>query len=274
MEDPRRRYPDAPPDFRPLGRPDRANVFSYFSKALIKTIHEFADTERGKYPPKFQAMRTGDVFSSEVIQKCNRYRDFTRACLNDTNQKLEHWISRVMHPDETLLHGIIQAPCYVGVDRDLATVLKILIAENEMQPVLGLAYHPSVPLETLYEPTVDGTSWPNTLFKYYCQGRYYLNLRGFQGVMDKALRDYNPGSLFHYSDLGALDEEGVWKPLVFGSQNYETIDIFGDMKRLKKYLKACFAVLYRTEMMARECGKVIPWLELVEIALSRFHVTL
>ncbi|KAF9985073.1 hypothetical protein BGZ75_003367 [Mortierella antarctica] len=247
MEDPRRRYPDAPPDFRPLGRPDRANVFSYFSKALIKTIHEFADTERGKYPPKFQAMRTGDVFSSEVIQKCNRYRDFTRACLNDTNQKLEHWISRVMHPDETLLHGIIQAPCYVGVDRDLATVLKILIAENEMQPVLELAYHPSVPLETLYEPTVDGTSWPNTLFKW---------------------------SLFHYSDLGALDEEGVWKPLVFGSQNYETIDIFGDMKRLKKYLKACFAVLYRTEMMARECGKVIPWLELVEIALSRFHVTL
>ncbi|KAG9322629.1 hypothetical protein KVV02_002332 [Mortierella alpina] len=178
-------------------------------------------------------------------QKCDRYRYFTRACLNDTNQKLEHWISRMKNPDETLLHGIIQAPCYVGVDRDLATVLKILIAENEMQPVLELASHPSVPLETLYEPDRPNCGW-NQLAKYtlqvyvyinilaefpeYCQGRYYLNLRSFQGVMDKALRSYHPESLFHYSYLGALDEEGVWKPLVFGIQNYETIDIFGDRK--------------------------------------------
>ncbi|KAF9278485.1 hypothetical protein BGZ68_008534 [Mortierella alpina] len=279
MEDPRRRYPDMPPDFRPLERPDQAKVFTYFSNALIKSIHEFADTERRKYPSKFQARRTGDVFSSEVIEKCNRYSfHSTRACLDDTNQKLEYWISRVKHADN-------QAPCYYGQDRDLATVIKVLIAENEMLPVLELASHPSLPLETLYQPDRPNCGW-NQLAKYtlqvyvyinilaefpeYCQGRYYTNLRSFQRVMKKAMCNLEPEELFHYSYLGALDEEGVWRPLEYRSFNYNELDIFGDMKRLKEYLKACFAVLYRTEMMARECGMAIPWRNLVEIALELF----
>lgn len=282
MEDPRRRYPDTPPDFRPLERPDRAKVFTYFSNALIKSIHEFADTERGKYPSEFQARRTGNVFSSEVIEKCSRYSfHSTRACLDDTNQKLEYWISRVKHADN-------QAPRYYGQDRDLATVTKILIAEDEMLPVLELASHPSVPLETLYQPDRPNCGW-NQLAKYtlqvyiyinilaefpeYCQGRYYTNLRSFQRVMQKAMCNLEPEELFHYSYLGALDEKGVWRPLDYRSLHYNELDIFGDMKRLKEYLKACFAVLYRTEMMARECGKAIPWQNLVEIALARFHVT-
>ncbi|KAF9572805.1 hypothetical protein EC968_009444 [Mortierella alpina] len=294
MEDPRPRHPDLPVDidFRPLERPDRGKMFTHFSKVLINTIHVFADTERGKYPSKFQVRKSGDVFSNEVIQKCSRYSLALQPmtpCLNDTNQKLEHWISRVRHPDTAPPHNGIKAPSYQGVDRDLGTIIKILIAENEMLPVLELASHPSVPMETLYMPDRPNCGW-NQLAKYtlqvyiyinilaefpeYCQGRHYVKLRSFQGLMDKATHHCEPEELFHYSYLGALDEEGVWRPLEFRSYNYDAIDLFGDMKRLKEYLKACFAVLYRTEMLARECGKVIPWDNLMEIALARFHVTL
>ncbi|KAF9963877.1 hypothetical protein BGZ70_007142, partial [Mortierella alpina] len=202
---------------------------------------------------------------------------------------LEHWISRAKHEGETPPPGVIKVPGYDRGDLDLAAVLKILVIENEMQSVLELASHPSVPVETLYRPSGPNCGW-NQLAKYtlqvyvyinilaefpeYCQGRYYVSLPGFQDVMDKATNHHVPEELFHYSYLGALDEEGVWRPLGFRSQNYEAIDLFGDMKRLKEYLKTLFAVLYRTEVMARECGKVIPWDKLVEVALARFHVTL
>ncbi|CAO3572977.1 unnamed protein product [Mortierella alpina] len=292
MADPRPRFPDAPQplDFRPLERPDRGKMFTHFSKTLINTIHEFADTERGKYPAKFRVRSKGDVFSSEVIQKCSRYCfHASKLCLNDTNQKLEHWISRAEHEGETPPHGITKAPYYREGDLDLATALKVLVIENEMLSVLELASHPLVPVETLYQPSRPNCGW-NQLAKYtlqvyiyinilaefpeYCQGRNYHSLPGFRGVMNKAINHYQPEELFHYSYLGALDEEGVWKPLEFRSHNYEAIDLFGDMKRLKEYLKTLFALLYRTEVMARECGKVILWNELVATALERFHANL
>ncbi|KAF9949643.1 hypothetical protein BGZ72_008603 [Mortierella alpina] len=290
MDSPRPLYPNAPPDpdFRPLERPHRAQVFNYFTKALIKTIHEFADTERGKYPTKFQTEKTGDVFSNIVIQKCNHYRFYTTPCLNETKQKMEHWISRVKHADGKPVDGIAQTPTYYPEDIDLATVIKILIVENEMLPVLKLASHPSVPLETLYQPRRPNCGW-NQLVKYtmqayvyinilaefpdYCQGRNYRNLRSYRNVMGKVLKSDEPVELFHHSYLAPLDEDGIWRPEDCRNYSYDAIDIFGDMKRLKEYLKACFAVLYRTEMMARECGKVIPWREMVETALDRFHVT-
>ncbi|KAF9963876.1 hypothetical protein BGZ70_007141 [Mortierella alpina] len=236
-------------------------------------IHEFADTERGKYPAKFRARSTGDVFPNEVIQKCSRYRyrycyNPSKLCLNDTNQKLEHWISRAKPEDETPLPGIMKAPYYHARDLDLATALKILVIENEMQPNCGW--------NQLAKYTLQVYVYINILaeFPEYCQGRYYVNLPGFRGVMDKATNNYEPEELFHYSYLGALYEEGVWRPLEFRSQNYEAIDLFGEMNRLKEYLKTLFAVLYRTEVLARECGKAIPWNELVEVALGRFNVTL
>jgi hypothetical protein len=47
------------------------------------------------------------------------------------------------------------------------------------------------------------------------------------------------------------------------------IDAFSDLKKLKEYLKDCFALLYRYEMLLLECGLTPKWDEEVADALWR-----
>ncbi len=89
-------YTNKPLDIYPRGRPNQGKTFTYFSDALITTIHKFATTERLKYPPTFPVHETGALFSEDLIQKCQlRYSNpfnWRDGFLNNENQTIEGWI--------------------------------------------------------------------------------------------------------------------------------------------------------------------------------------
>ncbi|KAF9345281.1 hypothetical protein BGX26_003320 [Mortierella sp. AD094] len=139
-------YTNKPLNFYPRERPDQGKAFTYFSNAFIKTIHEFAATERQKYPPTFPTQETGDLFTDGVIQDCQmRYSCSWRSdYLNKENQKIEYWING-------------------GKDLGrLAEAATVLIIENQIcqsstvhgaAPIVGGIGSPSMPFKSTYSST-------------------------------------------------------------------------------------------------------------------------
>ncbi|KAI7830398.1 hypothetical protein BC939DRAFT_439228 [Gamsiella multidivaricata] len=274
------RYTNKPLNFYPRERPDQARIFTHFSHVLIKTIHEFATTERQKYPPTLLVEKTGDLFTDEDIQTFQKkYNSHSQNdCLNKNNQKVEYWIGR-------------------GTDLGLASAVSALLIENQMSVVLTLACHPSIPLATLYRPYPPehcrNPGW-NVLPEYalhayvfinilaefpeYCQGRKYKGLSCYRDIMNKLSRHrfHSVEEAFHCRFLDPLGDEGrrglegYW----YTHEDEEFGNFFEDMGRLKEYLKACFAVMYRSEVLARECGITIPWEMHVATILKWLNVRL
>ncbi|KAG0210927.1 hypothetical protein BGX28_008764 [Mortierella sp. GBA30] len=214
-----------PLNFYPRDRQDQGKTFTYFSNAIIKSIQDFATTERQKYPSKLPIKKTEDLFSDELIQRCHAkydgYYNHRKYYPNEDNQKLEHWCSRVKpaNPSGWLCS---LGPHYDARDIDLADTIKVLVIENEMVPVLQLASHPSVPLMTLYRLCSPNRGW-NQLAKYtiqvyiylnilaefpeYCENRKYQSLYSYWPLMDKATHYDSPVAIFTHSYLDPLDEE-------------------------------------------------------------------
>src|SRR5271155_4266719 len=136
-------------DLWPLQKPTQAKDFTYFAKALTKTIEEFAATEREKYPPTFPTPSEGNVFSDDLLKRYpNSYPSspFYHADLLDVdNQRIERWIARARPADDA--SGSTLA---YGYQLDLADVVKVLIAENEMETLLMFANHPQIPINGLW----------------------------------------------------------------------------------------------------------------------------
>ncbi|KAG0077361.1 hypothetical protein BGZ90_007316, partial [Linnemannia elongata] len=147
-------------------------------------------------------------------------------------------------------------------------VVKILIIENDMSAVLTLARHPLIPLDNL-----DSIGWGHSFgidhlgeyclqsyvylnilaeFPEWCQNEKYRKLGAFQQLERRITTtcDGDGQMPMHRSFYYDLNKEG----------QFVARDIFGDMGRMKEYLKRCFAVIYRYDMVAKEYGREVDWL--------------
>ncbi|KAI1304417.1 hypothetical protein EDD11_005109 [Mortierella claussenii] len=212
-------YTNKPLNFYPRERPGQGKVFTHFSNAFIRTIHEFAATERQKYPPTFFTQETGDLFTDDVIQDCQtRFNcSWGSGYLNKENQKIEDWINggKDLGGEFVVNHRKIL---------NLAEAVTALIVENRMAVALTLACHPSVPLSKLYRPWSGPNCGWNRLAKYalqvyvfvnilaefplYCQGRKYRSLASYQYLMSKINYPSTPEDAFHCWFLNPIIDEG------------------------------------------------------------------
>ncbi|KAF9430143.1 hypothetical protein BGZ76_000949 [Entomortierella beljakovae] len=268
-----------PLNFYPCHEPTLSKSITYFSNTLIKTIREFATTERKKYPSTFPSPEKGDLFPDDLIDSSNErypHSQPQREYLNHVNQKIEHWID-CYNPKEEREQDRIHYYGYYLLDSSLANTINILLAEGQMYSILMLANHKTIGLKWMFaydrtQACVHGWGelarkatcayiFVNLLaeFPEYCQGMKYQNLAVYSTLLQA---------------LYWGDGEGVihsWLR-VFRDGQYQYEDIFGDMERLKEYLKTCFAVMYRCETLAREHGFTVPWESYIRDALSFLNI--
>ncbi|KAF9915874.1 hypothetical protein BX616_005165 [Lobosporangium transversale] len=301
--DPRTQEPV--PDFIPRDYPKQAKsakTFHYFTDSLTKTIHEFATTERQKYPPAgrlpISDQTSGKLFSDELLAKNQAFcdsRGFYAPYLNEENQKIEYWIQQARcehaHPSPNA-----KEYSYSSNHLDLATAVKYLMIENQMEALLGLAQHPQIPLKQLYflswghsfgwdrviDYAMNAYVYINVLaeFPELCQKEKYQGIGGYKRLRTELVSTCDGDSqiAMHVPFIKKLNEgSGTGAGVRAGARmsqvlDYSFRDIFEDLELLKQYLKDCFAILYRSEMLARECGVTIRWDEQIQYALTRFQI--
>ncbi|RDB25681.1 hypothetical protein Hypma_006882 [Hypsizygus marmoreus] len=247
--------------FFPRNLPGQGQTLNHFTRVLAHTIKTFSDTERTKYPvaTSFAAPSTGKLFSDELRDKYPLY-------LDETNQRIEYWIERAKPTHASPADPATQKPTYTTSDARLADVVKVLIAENQLTPLLTLAHHPHISMRHLLH-----LSW----------GHHF----GWSRVGEAALHAYIIINLFaatHTLESGAylgtkeyrrLNEE-LLSSMDFPAQQIphreflEALvkdketglpEVHHDYAALKRYLARVFELLYRYDMVVRECGVDPEW---------------
>jgi len=246
--------------------PNASQELKHFTRKFAQAIRTFSDTERAKYPDQ-KLLYEGNVFSDELKMKYPEY-------LNDSNQKIQYWIQRA-EPGST---GDYQA-VYGTSNGDLADVVKILLYENELPILIMMAHHPNIPIARLHH-----LSW----------GHHF----GFSRLMESALRAYlffnaaeaantlANGEYTHADEYRVLLMEvgmsmdypaqqvphhhffrscGVYDQVIGTSSRHRDIHVHKDIDLLKEYLKTLFALLYRYDLLLRECAIEPSW----ELEISR-----
>lgn len=238
-----------------LNQPRQAQDLNHFVRALAQTITTFGRTERAKYPASYLSPSTGKLFTDELR---DRYPEY----LNGTNQLIEHWISRARRD-----YSPEGNPTYDTSHGDLADVVKILINENQLSTLLMLAHHPQIPLHRL-----RNLSW----------GHHF----GFSRVAEAALQAYvffNLAAATNTLNGGEYAETSGYESMVrdltqsmdypaqqlphrafFRSSGRDASSsvpdaVHEDLHRLKEYLKELFRLLYRYDVVVRECGGDPEW---------------
>ncbi|KAF9351704.1 hypothetical protein BGX26_010349 [Mortierella sp. AD094] len=275
-------------DLYPLDKPNQAKEFEYFSVALVKAIQEFATTERQKYPETFPIEETGKLFSDELLESASSdipwpgtyHEDY----LTKQNQKIEYWISCARDYAERCPESGYPPFVYTTSNLGLASVVKCLIIKNQMSPLLMLANHPSIPLKDLYMLSWGHSFGWSRLVDYALSAYIYINVLGeFPQLCKDAKYKKLRAAMSLMSHLTSTcdgDAQIVMhRPFIllppekFPKTGHDLyVDIFEDMGKLKEYLKSCFEVLYRCEMLARECNREIKWADEIACALSQLHV--
>ncbi|KAJ7042678.1 hypothetical protein C8F04DRAFT_85998 [Mycena alexandri] len=240
--------------FFPRGLPTQAKSLNHFARTIATTVREFSDTERAKYPPRYDTPLRGQLFSDTIL---SRYSDLHFPSVTAQNQLIENWIERAGSP-----------PSYSTSQGDLADVVKVLIAENQMDQLLMLAQHPRVPLIELHSLSWGHSFGWNHLMDWaleayiffsvllskpelHADGRYKL-MTEYRWVCRKLTcsADYDAQTLPHREFFWGSLERAVGE---------EEFDPLGDSNKLHEYLKMCFRLLCRYDMLVRECGRTVDW---------------
>lgn len=238
----------------PRDLPNQASQVTHFSKALENTITEFSRTERAKYPETFKCPVSGKLFSDELMTHHPKF-------LNPTVHLIENWIADAKASDGTdddtysfnTSHG------------DLADVVKILIHENEMSTLLMLAHHLQIPLIQL-----RSLSWGHhfgfsrvaeAALAAYLSINHYTAADLFRKQKYKTLSGYQ-NLLRYLTDSMDYDGQQVPHRNFMGTNPTRdgAADSLEDIDRLRDYLKILFSLLYRYDMLVRECGAEGSWL--------------
>ncbi|KAJ7923063.1 hypothetical protein B0H13DRAFT_1981532 [Mycena leptocephala] len=242
-------------DLFPRCLASQANSLNHFARTVAATIRDFSDTERAKYPTHYDAPLHGKLFSDTIL---SRYSDLPFASVTPKNQLIENWIDRAG-----------SKPSYSTSQGDLADVVKVLLAENELDTLLMLAHHPQVPLADLHSLSWGHSfGWDHTMDwaleayiffnvllskpELHAGGRY-KSMRSYQYVVRKLTMsmDYDAQTFPHREFfLGTAGREGVAD---------DSINPLGDLNKLHEYLKMCFRLLYQYDMLARKCGRSVDW---------------
>ncbi|KAF9031602.1 hypothetical protein BJ165DRAFT_1518699 [Panaeolus papilionaceus] len=238
----------------PALQPSLVHLIRKFTSA----IRTFSDTERQKYPPTFDAPTSAPLFSDALRDKYPEY-------LNERNQDIAHWISRAQE----------SGGYYHTSHGDLADVIKVLIHENEMSSLLMLAQHPLTPIADLHHLSWGhhfgwSRSKEEALSAYlffnsaealglvekgdYTRLDIYPGLLGTLGTR----MDYPAQQVTHkefFQDIGLQDAvENISWDREKQKEAPSALAVHNDYERFQKYIKQTFEILYRYDVLARECG--------------------
>ncbi|KAF8072046.1 hypothetical protein FPV67DRAFT_1447486 [Lyophyllum atratum] len=231
----------------------QAQTLNHFVRILHKTITAFSETERAKYGASFDAPTSGNLFSDELR---DRYPEY----LDEKNQRIENWIERAKCYYNPPNLG------YTTSQADLAEVVKILIAENQLETLLMLAHHPEIPLGTLRHLSWGHHFGFSRVMESALQAYVLLNLFAAAGLLERGeyletweyklmvrtstqSMDYPAQQLPHREYLKALPKDTA-----------STMpEVHRDFARLQEYLKTIFCLLYRYDVVVRECGLDPQW---------------
>lgn len=230
--------------------PSQGKDLNHFTRVLTNTITNFAQTERKKYATSFDVPHSGLLFADELRDRYPHY-------LNGRNQRIQTWI------DEARRDG---SYIYDTGHGHLADVVKILINENEMPSLLMLAQHPQIPLSNLLhlswghhfgfsrvaESALDAYLLLNLIAATGTlqSGEYLESVKFSHMVRDLTLSmDHPAQQLPHIAYLDTLNKDA----------RTSLPEIHSEIPRLHEYLKTLFSLLYRYDMVLRECGVDSNW---------------
>ena len=261
-------------------KPNASQELKHFIRKFAQAIRTFSDTERAKYP-EVNLHIEGNIFSDELKEKYPEY-------LNDENQRIEYWIQsakpRFVYTSEGKLKEDVGIEYGTG-NGDLADVVKILLYENEMSTLLMMAHHPKIPIASLHN-----LSWGHHFgFSRVMESalRAYLFFNAAEATNILASGEYTHsdeyGSLLSevgwtmdypaqqvphqqflrscevYSEGGftrtQLKEGGNWYDRDWAHDLY----VHRDLGLLKGYMKSLFSLLYRYDLLLRECAIEHSW---------------
>lgn len=266
----------------PKHLPSQHQSLQHFARVFDSTIQEFSRAERAKYPPRIETLCdhpvTGKLFSDELlfdVEKGDEEDKFARPAfdfaaknkngvysysenlkyLNRSTQQLSYWIK----PIES-----------IGLMEELADTANALLYANEMEGLISLAQRPDVPLIKLRKTGYQAMLGFDHLAD--CALRAYLFLNIAEAALgDKFVKQLNDlqeyKRLFDFYSMNLLHAA---PHVEFFDQEYLSIrgttaghdpaKVFGeDFGRLKGYLKMCFALLVRYDMLMRELGVDPKW---------------
>ncbi|KAG6907336.1 hypothetical protein DXG01_009382 [Tephrocybe rancida] len=228
--------------------PSQATTLNHFKRAFHNTITTFSATERQKYPTSFPAPISELLFSDDL-------RDRFPQVLNARNQRIEYWVQST--ENNSGLPWWERRSSWV-----MKQVVKVLVSENEMEPLLILAQHPQAPLSHLNDRghrlgfAIQGAMLAYMKLNIWVamkllEGREYLEMQDYPDMLYNATRDTDWAGpvVWHRAYFDALPmDEKTGLPMVHR-----------DFVGLKRYLKTTFQLLYLHDMLAKECGVDPEW---------------
>ena len=230
--------------------PQQTNELRYFVQAFSRTIDAFAQTERVKYPTSFSAPASGQVFTDDLRDKHPHF-------LNEENQRIEYWISSAKPRNS-----------YTTSNGDLADVVKILLHENRLSTLLMLAQHPDIPLHGLYSLGWGHHFGFSRTAESSLRAYIFFNLTAAMNILDDGKyenADQYPRLVKYLSD--SMDHDGQQVPHRMFFDEYRVPGgkwdpspvVHQDLPRLRQYMKDLFALLYRFDVIMKECGLDPKW---------------
>ncbi|KAJ7849393.1 hypothetical protein B0H14DRAFT_3452526 [Mycena olivaceomarginata] len=118
-------------DFFPRGLPSQANSLNHFARTVATTIRTSSDTERAKYPTRFDAPLQGKLFPDSILE---RYSRIPASSVTPKSQLIEHWIERAG-----------PTPSYNTGQGDLADVVKSPAGRKSAGPAANARAPPAHP---------------------------------------------------------------------------------------------------------------------------------
>jgi hypothetical protein len=266
-------------------KPNATRELKHFIQKFIHAVRTFSDTERAKYPEQNLMISDlpteGNLFSDELKKK---YPDF----LNDKNQRIEYWIWRAklgVSSSDRMKNGE-EIVGYGWAEGDLAYVVEILLYENEMSTLIMMAHHPEIPIAHLhtlscgYYPGFYRVRqlalWAYMFFnsaeatdilangEYTHSDSYGSLLREVTTFMDQTPH------LHFLQSCGLFDETGSFKTYSIHNLNPDWMQglyVHTNFDSLHEYLKTLFSLLYRYDLLLRECEIEPGW----ELELARVY---
>jgi hypothetical protein len=229
----------------------QTNELRYFVQAFSRTIDAFSRTERAKYPTSFSAPASGQVFTDDLRDKHPQF-------LNEENQRIEYWISSAKPHNS-----------YTSSDGDFADVVKILLHENQLSTLLMLAQHPDIPLHRLYSLSWGHHFGFSRTAESSLRAYIFFNLVAAMNILDDGKyqkADQYPRLVRYLSCSMDYDGQQVPHRMMFfdeyrvpGGKLDPSPAVHQDLPRLRQYMKDLFAMLYRFDVIMRECGLDPKW---------------
>jgi hypothetical protein len=248
-------------DLFPRKLPSQTRSLHHFVRALVSAIQSFSSTERAKYPARFGKPDSGEVFADEFLSGKpspipGQGLSYLPTALNSQNQRIEYWIKSAGSGK----HG------YTTSNGDLADAVKELLAANQMSSLLMLAQHPRIPIGELRY-----LSWGHSFgFDYAAStaltAYIFFNVLEATPAASKCLELHSYKHVLHsLTCSGDYDAHTLPHRMFFrtGDQarrgEARDFDPRADFSALKDYLKWCFAILYKYDMLLKECGLDPNW---------------